>query len=101
MNMFERPEPPDQNPFWPLLLLTLSLLLWFSFQLSQILTERENQLAAYNGQEAQVQLAGKLRNSVDALANGTYRLASKGNANARQLIQHLAQRGITINPTKP
>jgi hypothetical protein len=99
--MFERPEPPNQNPFWPLLLLTLSLLVWFSFQLSQILTERENQIAAYGNQEAQVQLASNLRNSVDALANGTYRLASKGNANAKQLIEYLAQRGVTINPPKP
>lgn len=99
--MFERPAPPNQNPFWPLLLLTLALLVWFSFQLSQILTEWENQIAAYNSQEAQVQLASKLRNSVDALANGTYRLASKGNDNAKQLIEYLAQRGITINLPRP
>jgi hypothetical protein len=100
MQMFEAPKPASQNPFWPLLLLTVSLILWFSFQLAQILTERDSQIAAYALQEADVQKASKMRNQLDALATGTYRLASKGNANARQLIEHLGKRGITINPPK-
>jgi hypothetical protein len=100
MDMFEPPKRADQNPFWPILLLTLSLIIWFSFQLAQIFKERDSQIAAYALQEAEVQKASKMRNTLDALAVGTYRLASKGNANARQLIDYLAKRGITILPPK-
>lgn len=101
MKMFERPKPPNQNPFWPLMFLTLSLLVWFSFRLSQTLTERENLIAIYANQEEQVQHASKLRNTVDALTAGTNRLALIGNADAQQLIEDWAQRGITVNASQP
>jgi hypothetical protein len=100
MDMFEAPKRAAQSPFWALFTLTLALIIWFSFQLSQIMIERESQLAAYNMQEPDVQTASKLRNSLDALATGAYRLAAKGNVNAKQLIDSLGKRGILIHPPK-
>jgi hypothetical protein len=92
------PDNPRYGIFWPLLLLLTALLVWFSFQLTQILKERDNQIAVQNNQETQLQNAGKLRATADALALGTYRLASQGNPNAKFLMDYLAKRGITINP---
>jgi hypothetical protein len=91
-------DNPRHSIFWPLLLLLAALLVWFSFQLVQILRERDNQIAVQNSQEAQIQNANKLRATADALALGTYRLASQGNPNAKFLVDYLAKRGITINP---
>lgn len=97
MEMFEKPEPAPANMFWPVFLLTITLVLWFSFQLTHILNEREAQLVVYSLQEAEVQTAGRLRNTLDALASGTYRMAVKGNVNAKQMMETLQRRGINIH----
>ena len=97
MEMFEAPKRAQNNMFWPVFILTLTLILWFSFQLSHILNEREAQLVAYALQEAEVQTAGKLRNALDGLASGTYRMAIKGNANAKHMMDSLQKRGINIH----
>lgn len=74
-------DSPVHRLFASVFLVTLALLIWFSFQLGELLDERE-----------------KLTEATKAV--GTYQLSAQGNGNARQLIEHLANRGITINPPK-
>lgn len=93
-------DSPVHRLFGSVFLVTLALLIWFSFQLGELFGEREKLIEATKRQEPLVQNAGKIRNAMDALAVGTYQLSAQGNGNARQLIEHLANRGITINPPK-
>jgi hypothetical protein len=86
--------------FWPMLLLEVALLAWFSFQHRQLAREQDNLLATRSGQEAQFRTAEKTRQGIDALALGLYREAKQGNPNAKSLVDSLARRGVTINPPK-
>jgi hypothetical protein len=91
----------DYSPFVPLLLLAAALVTWFGFQTYQLTSERQQLTALRAGQDAQVEAAGKLRASLDAVAAETARMAAGGNVNARMLVEELRKRGITINPTTP
>ncbi len=86
------------SPFLPLLLLSLALLGWFSFQSYQLAGERQQLMALRAGQDAQIEAASKVRASLDTVASATARLAEGGNINARLLVDELRKRGITINP---
>jgi hypothetical protein len=86
------------GPFVPLLLGTAALTGWFGLQ-SWLLVEEQGRLkAAYAAQQQTVENATKLRQSLDALASDTQRLADTGNPNARLLVEELRKRGVTINP---
>lgn len=82
----------------PLLLGLISLVLWFGFQTSQLLKERDNLQTLSANQETLYGNAQKLRLQLDALAAGTARLAQQGNANAQKLVAALQAQGVTINP---
>jgi type II secretory pathway pseudopilin PulG len=82
-----------------LLLATLALLGWLSFQTTQLVKEREALQAAYASQQQTVDNSAKLRASLDAIAADTQRLADSGNANAKILVDELRKRGITISTT--
>lgn len=84
--------------FPPLLLALVTLVLWFGFQTSQLLTERDNLKSLRTNQDAIYGNAQKMRAQLDAIAAGTARLAQQGNANAAQVVNALRARGITINP---
>lgn len=84
--------------FLPLLLLTLGLVGWFGFQAFQLVKERSLLKQVQASQETQVQQSTKLRSALDALATDTARLAERGNANAKLLVDELGKRNITINP---
>lgn len=84
--------------FEPLLLGLASLVLWFGFQTSQLLSERDNLKTLRANQETIYTNAQKMRAQLDAIAAGTARLAQQGNPNAAQVVEALRQRGITINP---
>ena len=93
----------DQKPydsFLPLLVGLITLVVWFGFQTSQLIKEREtlanlqaNQTTIYNN-------AQKMRTQLDAIAGELARLAQAGNPNAAQMIQALNARGISIDPSK-
>lgn len=95
-----RPAAPPAalNPFLPLLLATASFLLLMGFQTTQLLRDREAIKTASAQIEQPTEKATKLRNSLDALAADTQRLADAGNASAQRLIVELRNRGVTINP---
>ena len=90
-----------RSPFVPLLLLTVALLSWATFQTVQLVRERRDLRAAHTNQEQQMQQATKMRAQLDGLARSTAELAAKGNVNAGTIVQELAKRGITINLSPP
>ncbi len=85
-----------RTAFVPLLLMALALLGGFAAQLFEGYQQRQSLLAAHASQQQTVDNAGKLRQSLDALAADTQRMADAGNANAALLVTELRKRGITI-----
>lgn len=104
---FERPamldadEPPTLSAFVPVLILALVLAAWFGFQATQLRAERDTMRDLMTNQDKQLQESKKLRDSLDAIARGTVKLADEGNANARLVVDELKKRGVTINPNPP
>jgi preprotein translocase subunit SecF len=107
-------QPPQQRPmpmpaaqvpvrderksaFVPLLVLMAALAVWTGFQTLQLSHEREALATLRANQEAQVQQAQKVRQTLDQLASETQKLADGGNANARIVVEELRKRGVTIN----
>lgn len=83
------------------LLLVLSMVTWFSFQLFQTLKARENLIQAISTQEPLLKNGEKIQQSLTALATGVKQLANQGNANAALVVNALAQRGVNIDLQKP
>ncbi len=100
-NMIKASQPMQGQGygiFLPILLGLLTLVLWFAFQASQLIKERDNLNTLSTNQHAMHDNAQKLRTQLDVLAAGTARLAQQGNPNAQQLVNALRTQGITINP---
>ncbi|HNQ05098.1 MAG TPA: hypothetical protein PKH69_10860 [Thiobacillaceae bacterium] len=94
-----RPDPePAYGILLPILLGLLALVVWFGFQTSQLLKERDSLVTLRANQESMYTNARKMRAQLDALAAGTARLAQQGNANARKVVDALQAQGIRINP---
>lgn len=91
------PTPRQYTLFVPALLLALALVLWLGFQAVQQFGERQQLARADAALAPQEQSATKLRNSLEAIATATARLAAGGNANARSVVDDLRKRGVTIN----
>lgn len=89
------------SAFVPLLILGLVMTAWFGFQATQLRTERDAMRELMTTQDKQVEESKKLRDSLDAIARGTAKLADSGNANARLVVDELKRRGVTINPNPP
>lgn len=87
------------RPFVPLLLFVLATVTWFAFQCYQLVREKDSLATAHANQTRQFDDSGKLRGSLDAIARDTSLLAAKGNPGARLVVDELARRGVTINPT--
>jgi len=86
--------------FAPLLLGLITLALWFGFQTTQLLKERETLAALRTNQSTIYTNAQKMRTQLEALAAETAKLAQAGNPNAIQIVNALKARGITIDPGK-
>ncbi len=89
------------SPFVPLVILGLVLFAWFSFQAMQLRAERDAMQEVMTNQDKPMQESRKVRDSLDAIARGTVKLADEGNANARLVVDELKKRGVTINPNPP
>lgn len=83
--------------FLPILFGLLTLVVWFGFQTSQLLKEREDLKTLSGSQEALYANAQKMRVQLDALAAGTARLAQQGNESAQKVIGALKAQGISVN----
>ena len=88
------------SPFLPLLLLVIGAVAWPAFQCYQLASEKQAIAVAFGNQIRQFEDSGKLRNSLDALDRDTALLAAKGNASAKLIVDELARRGVTIDPSK-
>ena len=88
------------GPFAPLLIGLLTLALWFGFQTTQLLKERESLATLRTNQTTIYGNAQKMRAQLDAIAAEVAKLAQAGNPNATQLVNALKAKGITIDPNK-
>ena len=91
-------DSPRPSLFLPLLLILITLVLWFGFQTYQLVKERGNLKTLQANQEMMFNNAQKMRAQLDAIAAGTAHLAQQGTANAAQVVNALKAKGITINP---
>jgi hypothetical protein len=85
----------------PLLIFFAAWLAWAIFQALQLHEESKSLQSLKASQEQQVQQAQRVRQTLDALASETKKLADAGNPNAKIVIDELAKRGITVNPQSP
>lgn len=92
----EAPQTRRHSAFVPMLLLVLSALAFFVANIVEGYRARTALQAAHAGQQQTVDNAAKLRQSLDALAADTQRLANGGNPNAALLVDELRKRGVTI-----
>jgi hypothetical protein len=98
---------PDSRhgAFVPLLLVLVTLLLWFGFQTSQLLKERENLATLRSNQEAIYANAQKMRAQLEAIAADTARLAQAGHPHAAQWSTRCAPAASrstrTLRPSPP
>jgi hypothetical protein len=97
--MGERHGELRYSPFLPLLLLVVSAVAWPAFQCYQLFNEKQALATVFGNQTRQFDESGKLRNSLEGLARETAQLAAKGNPSARLIVDQLARRGVTINPS--
>jgi hypothetical protein len=102
----ELPAPPAAaregfSAFLPLLLVTLALASWMGFQTFQLTRERGDLARLRAAQETPLQQSTRVRAQVDSLARKTAELAAQGNAGAQTIVQELARRGVTIDPSAP
>ena len=93
------PTPIRGNPFVPLLLMVISLAVWFVTLAIQHWSEHQQLASAKSGLDVPEQNAKKLRTALDAVASATAKLGDAGNANAKVIVEELRKRGITINPS--
>jgi len=100
-NARRAPGERGYSPFVPLLILASVALAWPSFQCYQLIVEKRLFATIYANQVKQHDDSTKLRAALDAVARETALLAGKGNANAKLIVDELARRGVTIDPSKP
>jgi len=91
-------DPRLASPFVPVLILAVAFLVWSVFQTIMLAREATTLASARASQELQTRNADKLRQALDGVARDTVKLADKGNANARLIVDQLRKRGVTINP---
>jgi F0F1-type ATP synthase membrane subunit b/b' len=87
-----------RSPFVPMLLLAGAVLILLVFQTTQLYRDRDSLRELKESQEKPLEEAQRLRQQLDGVAADTARLAEKGNANAKLVVEELRKRGITINP---
>ncbi len=93
-----RASENNRSVFIPLAIGLVAVLVWIGFQTIQLAREHINLRQVYGSQESPLQTAQKMRTQMDAIASGTAKLAAKGNADAKMIMDALSARGITIDP---
>jgi hypothetical protein len=93
------PGGHSSSPWPALALVVIAVLAWFAFQTAQLVRERSSLQAAKGSQDSTLAQAEKLRAQLDSIAKKTLELAQQGNTNAALIVQELAKRGVTINPS--
>lgn len=89
----------SRSPWPALALLAIAVGTWLGFQTVQLLRERGVLQTARAAQEPTIEQAQKLRAQLDSIAKKTLELAQQGNSSAALIVEELARRGVTINPS--
>ena len=79
-----------------LALTIVSLLIWFGFQTTQVVIERNNLGALKANMDGAMQDSQKLQAQLHSLITKTAELASGGNAAAKAVVDELEKKGIPI-----
>jgi hypothetical protein len=80
-------------------LLAGAMLASLGFQAFQLGRERSDLHRVRDNQENAIQQAQRVRAQLDSVARRTLELAQQGNQGAAAIVEQLARRGITINPS--
>jgi hypothetical protein len=103
--VFGDPEPESPRARaeispWPLLaVLVAACLVWFGYQTWQLQREYRGLVEIRATSEAPLDQARKRRAQLESIMRRTYELAQKGNPGATLILQELARRGVSINPS--
>jgi hypothetical protein len=96
------PEPAEKHgSSLPLVLMIVSLLIWFAFQTVQLVIERNNLGTLKTNLEAPMQESQKLQTQLQSLISKTAELANQGNGGAKAVVDELEKRGIPIRGAPP
>jgi hypothetical protein len=93
------PEQARSDPWTAVVLLTIAVVAWLSFQTVQQIRERTALQNVRTAQEAALERAQKIRAQFDTITKKTLELAQQGNAGAALIVDELARRGVTITPS--
>jgi hypothetical protein len=85
----------------PVLLISLCLLISFSFQTYILLHDHSALAQTRDQQEKLVQEAQRVKTQVDALALGTLKLSQQGNKDAGAIIKRMKDLGINVGDNQP
>ena len=98
----ERVEPPvateKAGSNLPFILILAALLIYFAFQMLQLLTERSNLAMVKSNQDGAIQEAQKLQAQFKTLVGKTGELATQGHAGAKMVMEELFKRGVGSAP---
>ncbi len=89
------------NVLFPVSLIAFILFILLAFQSMQIMRERDSLHEAKASQTKTLEEAQKVQAQLDALAIGTKKLATKGDKNAKIIVDRMKQLGITIGSPQP
>jgi hypothetical protein len=92
--------PARRSPFVPVFLLALSLLAMTGFQSWQLLQQQARLQTLRENQEPAVAETQHIREQLQALTQGTAKLAAAGNQNAQRIIDELARQGVKVTATE-
>jgi hypothetical protein len=82
----------------PTTLVAFALFLMLSFQMTQVLRDRDALHQAKAQQEKPLEDAQKVQTQLDALVKGTQNLAEKGDKKAKGIVDKLIKLGVLPNP---
>ncbi|MCW8889802.1 MAG: hypothetical protein OQL20_03995 [Sedimenticola sp.] len=85
------------NPIWPLLLLAVSVNLFFLLQVKELWDTREMLGGQYESQQQALRDAQNVRQQLNAIAKEINQLAEGGNKNAALVVSQMKQSGFTFN----
>ncbi|HLI20959.1 MAG TPA: hypothetical protein VKV32_07565 [Stellaceae bacterium] len=100
MTVFEKFSGREGSPSLSIAvaLLSIAFLAAIGFQTIQLLRDRSNLANVISGQERAVEQTRRLRDSVDAFAGDTAKLAQAGDPQAKQVVEALKSQNISIRP---
>ena len=95
------PEPaPAEKPAsnLPLIIILLSLIIWFGFQTLQLARERTNLTFIKANQEIAIQESQKVQTQFQAVLAKLSELANQGHAGAKLIVDQLQRQGLSFRP---